>query len=388
MKPSVTPASAVALTVSGGGGTVEKDEAMLQYFIADGAAPHGRRTVAVIGLGVIGTGWCALFLARGFRVVATDANPASFERCRQKVATDYWEVMHRRGLVVPGASVEYLAFAGSIAECVSGAYFVQENVAELLSVKQAVLAEVDDAAPADALVASSSSFIPLSVVMAKCKKHPGRVAIGHPTQPQVSDFMEIMCADDETTVRLKAFYEKEVGMQVVVLRKAVEGHLFNTLFQSVIRDSMKLVREGACSGEDIDKVIVELSKGLSNGITTPLIAVGGPRGAAGAVDIGIAQMLNARAISGSITIMRLTSCFGKDNWLCRSLVHAWLSMYALTSGCMRPTINNIATAQSKDLVRYCNELVEQVSWSEIYEEAARRRSGIEAVIRNDTAANT
>ena len=60
--------------------------------------------------------------------------------------------------------------------------FVQENGPERPDFKIKLFADMDDATPADSLIASSSSGITPSVIQSKCK-HPERVIIGHPFNP-------------------------------------------------------------------------------------------------------------------------------------------------------------------------------------------------------------
>jgi len=83
------------------------------------------RQVAVVGTGVIGASWSALFLAKGLQVVATD--PAqNAERTLRRFVESAWPTLERLGLS-PGAARSNLRFTGSLAEAVSNADLVQEN---------------------------------------------------------------------------------------------------------------------------------------------------------------------------------------------------------------------------------------------------------------------
>src|SRR6201993_3925586 len=76
------------------------------------------RRVAIIGTGVIGASWTALFLAKGLQVVATDIAPNAEAALRKFVET-VWPALTRLGLS-PGASQSNLKFAGALAQAVSG----------------------------------------------------------------------------------------------------------------------------------------------------------------------------------------------------------------------------------------------------------------------------
>ena len=138
------------------------------------------RRIAIVGTGVIGASVAALYLARGFDVVATDPGPKAEANLR-KYIQEAWSDLTAIGLS-PGASRDRLIFASSLAGAVAGADLIQENGPERPDFKMKLFAEIDEAAPVDAIIASSSSGITPSVMQAKCK-HPERVLVGHPFNP-------------------------------------------------------------------------------------------------------------------------------------------------------------------------------------------------------------
>src|SRR5205807_2830209 len=83
------------------------------------------RRIAIIGTGVIGASWTALFLAKGLQVVATDIAPNAEAALRKFVETA-WPALERLGLS-PGALRSNLTFTPALAEAVAGAGLVQEN---------------------------------------------------------------------------------------------------------------------------------------------------------------------------------------------------------------------------------------------------------------------
>ena len=63
------------------------------------------RRIAIIGTGVIGASWTALFLAKGLQVVATDIAPNAEAALRKFVKTA-WPALERLGLVARSVAVE------------------------------------------------------------------------------------------------------------------------------------------------------------------------------------------------------------------------------------------------------------------------------------------
>ena len=74
------------------------------------------RRIAIIGTGVIGASWTALFLAKGLQVVATDPAPNA-EAALRKFVENAWPALKRLGLS-PGASHSNLKFTAALAQAV------------------------------------------------------------------------------------------------------------------------------------------------------------------------------------------------------------------------------------------------------------------------------
>src|SRR5271165_7023331 len=138
------------------------------------------RNIAIVGTGVIGASWAALYLARGFNVTATDPAPNAEANLR-KFIDAAWKDLTIIGLS-PNASRDHLKFATDMKQALAQADLVQENGPERPDFKMKLFADMDDATPVDSLIASSSSGITPSVMQTKCK-HPERVLVGHPFNP-------------------------------------------------------------------------------------------------------------------------------------------------------------------------------------------------------------
>src|SRR6476619_2123786 len=96
--------------------------------------------VAIIGTGVIGASWTALFLAKGLEVIATDIAPDAETSLRRFVKAAWLE---RLGLAT-GASQSHLTFTGEVLSAVGPADFVQENGPERIEVIKKLYRQLDD----------------------------------------------------------------------------------------------------------------------------------------------------------------------------------------------------------------------------------------------------
>lgn len=217
---------------------------------------HSIRRIAIVGTGVIGASWAALFLAHGFDVVATDPAPNAEPALRRFVA-GAWPALERLGLA-PGASQDRLAFTGDLADALVDADFVQENGPERLELKQKLYGQLDALLPPHVIVASSSSGLPMSQIQLGALAHPERCIIGHPfNPPHLIPLVELVAGgktSPDAIDRADAFYTA-IGRRTVRINKEMPGHVANRLQGALAREVYYLVTEGVVSAADADTAL-------------------------------------------------------------------------------------------------------------------------------------
>jgi len=238
------------------------------------------KRVAIIGTGVIGASWAALFLAKGLDVVATDISAGAEERLRAYV-DQVWPALEKLGLA-PGASRSRLAFTSDLPTAVAGVDLVQENGPERIDFKRELYQQLDDLLPADTLIASSSSGLTMSAIQSACEHHPERCVIGHPfNPPHLIPLVEVVGGaktSEETVRRVTEFYTA-LGKRTIRLNKEVPGHVANRLQAALWREVVYLVSEGVVNVADADTAVC-WGPGLRWGIMGPnmLFHLGGGQG--------------------------------------------------------------------------------------------------------------
>jgi 3-hydroxyacyl-CoA dehydrogenase len=214
------------------------------------------RNIAIIGTGVIGASWAALFLAKGLRVVATDVAPNA-ETSLRKFVKAAWPALERLGLS-PGASQSNLTFTADLAEALTGADLVQENGPERLDFKQKLYKQLDELLPPDVIIASSSSGLKMSEIQSGASAHPERCVIGHPfNPPHLIPLVEVVGGgktSEQTIQRAMEFYTS-IGKKVVRLNKELPGHVANRLQGALAREVYYLVAEDVLSAADVDTAL-------------------------------------------------------------------------------------------------------------------------------------
>jgi carnitine 3-dehydrogenase len=235
------------------------------------AADVAPSRVAVIGTGVIGAGWAALFLAHGLDVVAFDPAPDAPLRLRQAI-DNAWPALTRLGLA-EAADRSRLQFATSVAGAVHEADFVQESGPENESLKQALFGELDTATPTSVPIASSSSGFTPSQLQQMCTIAPQRVLVGHPFNPAyLIPLVEVVPGprtDPTVTKKCIDFYAG-LGKRPVHVRQEIPGHLANRLQAALWREAYSLVERGVASVADVDAAITH-GPGLRWALLGPLV---------------------------------------------------------------------------------------------------------------------
>ena len=212
--------------------------------------------VAVLGGGLIGRSWTALFLAAGRTVAVHDPDPATARRVRETVASA-WPVLQRLGLARTDDPAAGLVVRDDPRAAVEGAAFVQESVPERLAVKHALYRAVEPALADGAIVASSASGLTLGELQGGWSD-PSRLVLGHPfNPPHLIPLVEVM-GNDRTAPGVvdgaRRFYES-VGKVTIEVRREVPGHVANRLQAALWREAIHLVNEGVATVEDIDTAV-------------------------------------------------------------------------------------------------------------------------------------
>jgi len=237
------------------------------------------RNIAIVGTGVIGASWAALYLARGFNVTATDPAPNAEENLRRYI-DGAWKDLITIGLS-PNASREHLQFTPDMKKALSDADLVQENGPERQDFKIKLFSDMDEATPRDSIIASSSSGLTMSVMQSACK-YPERCVIGHPfNPPHVVPLVEVVAGaktSPETVERAISFYAS-IGKKPIHVRKEVVGHVANRLQAALYREIVYLIEQGVLDVADSDAAVC-WGPGLRWGVMGPnlLFHLGGGQG--------------------------------------------------------------------------------------------------------------
>ena len=247
--------------------------------VSTGRTSKDIRTVAILGTGLIGCSWGALFGAAGFKINLFDSEGGAAKRF-----DEFWSsvagTLVDLGIAQNDAPPIFAEF-GSAAQAVAAADFVQESIPERLDAKRALYADIETALPEGAIVATSSSGLRLSDLQAEWAD-PSRLIIAHPfNPPHVIPLVELY-GNERTAPDVLAIardvYER-CGKQTITLKREVLGHVANRLQAALWREAIHLVVDDVVSVRDVD-VAITAGPGMRWAVMGPhmLLNLGGGAG--------------------------------------------------------------------------------------------------------------
>lgn len=201
----------------------------------------------------------ALVFARSaVRVSIVDPDPSRREAIPAELSMKL-AALDRHGLLAESveAIAARVAVHDELSPAVAGALLVQECIPERVDAKRALFARLDELTGGDTVLASSSSAIPVSrsTEGLECAE---RAIVAHPGNPPhlipVIELVPSPATRSEVVEAARVLYT-EAGLSPIVVRREVEGFVFNRLQGAVLREAYALVRDGVADVEDIDTVM-------------------------------------------------------------------------------------------------------------------------------------
>nr|BBH85440.1 hydroxylacyl-CoA dehydrogenase [Thermosporothrix sp. COM3] len=238
------------------------------------------KNVTVVGAGVIGISWIALFLAHGLKVTVNDPRP-DLEQVVLAEIQRITPTLKELGYTTENLT-QQLRFEKDLARAVEGAALVQENGPERLELKQSLYAQMEQAVSPETLLLSSSSGLRATDI-AQNMQHKGRMLIGHPfNPPHLIPLVEVVPGEqtDRHAVDEAVAFYAALGKKPRVLRKEIPGFVANRLQAALFRECVYLVREGVVTLDELDDIVTN-SIGLRWATGGPFLSFhlgGGPGG--------------------------------------------------------------------------------------------------------------
>ena len=233
------------------------------------------KSVAVIGMGTMGTGIAEVIARHGFSVRAIDVDDDTLDAARQRIGASTERAVARDKLSTDERSgiLDRIVFTTNIQESITSDIVI-EAVPEDLELKREVLAQLDGLVPEHVIWCTNTSSLSVTDISVAVRQ-PARVVGLHFFNPApVQDFVEIVrtvVTDDDVVEQVRIFAE-QIGKEAVICEDKA-GFIANSLLFGYLNHAASMYEQKYASREDIDAAM-RLGCGLPMGPLALLDLIG------------------------------------------------------------------------------------------------------------------
>jgi 3-hydroxybutyryl-CoA dehydrogenase len=213
--------------------------------------------VGIVGLGLMGKSIAACLLAAGHPVIGHDTEPSRRDETLPAIREMLEELSREGSLSAPvDAVIQRLSVVATI-EALAPSEIAFEVVTEDLAAKRAVFAALEAILAPDAIIASNTSAIPITLLQ-QGLAHPERLFGVHWAEPaHLTRFLEIIAGDASEPARGEALHALAAhwGKEPTLVRRDIRGFVTNRIMYAMIREAFHIVESGAATVEDVDRSV-------------------------------------------------------------------------------------------------------------------------------------
>ena len=215
--------------------------------------------IAIVGCGLVGQGWAAVFATAGFEVVLYDPQAEAANRALKSMATRIDDLIEFELVDSANAAkaLQNITVASKIETAVEGAVYIQESGPEDVNVKREITQTLDALAGKNVPICSSTSGIAASRY---CEHIEGRhrCLVVHPINPpHLIPAVEIVPSPWTEPGIISTVNDLLISCQreTIVLNEEIDGFVVNRLQGALLEESFKLIASGIVSATDLDKAV-------------------------------------------------------------------------------------------------------------------------------------
>jgi 3-hydroxybutyryl-CoA dehydrogenase len=216
------------------------------------------KNVTVIGAGTMGNGIAHVFAMKNYRVNLVDVSQAAIEKALGTIASNL-DRMVKKELITEADKASTLANISTFNDVAQGAKdadLVVEAATENVELKLKIFRQMDEAAPAAAILATNTSSISITKIAAVTAR-PQQVIGMHFMNPvPVMKLVEVIrgyATSDEVTAQIMAL-SRQLG-KVPVEVNDYPGFVANRILMPMINEAIYTLYEGVAGVEEIDTVM-------------------------------------------------------------------------------------------------------------------------------------
>jgi 3-hydroxybutyryl-CoA dehydrogenase len=216
------------------------------------------QNITVIGAGTMGNGIAHLFAQHGFTVTLVDVNAAQLEKALQTIDKNL-ERQVTKGTLTAGEKQQALANLSTQTDLAKGASLadlVVEAATENIDLKLKIFKQLDEVAPAGAILASNTSSISITKIAAVTKRPELVIGMHFMNPVPVMKLVEIINGYATTQPVTDKIVElsRQLGKVPCVVND-YPGFIANRILMPMINEAICSLYEGVAGIEAIDTVM-------------------------------------------------------------------------------------------------------------------------------------
>ena len=217
------------------------------------------KSVAVVGAGLVGRGWAIVFARAGHDVCLFDVTEKKIADAVRVIEENLADLAANGLLANAGEIRGRITGTADLETALQKVGWVQECAFETVETKREIFTTIDEKAPSDATLASSTSTFPGSAFTSDLQgRH--RCLVAHPINPPyLIPLVEIVPTPwtlPEITDGARKFM-LSVRQVPIVLRREIPGFVVNRLQVAVLSEAFRLVEDNVISVADLYHAIAD-----------------------------------------------------------------------------------------------------------------------------------
>ncbi|KAI7833627.1 hydroxyacyl-coenzyme A dehydrogenase [Kickxella alabastrina] len=234
----------------------------MRAFSSSAAVSEAIKRITVVGGGQMGAGIAQVAATFDHQVTLVDVSPEALERGRQYMGKSLGRVAKKKFPEDPAQQTNWVdsilgRIQGSteLSKGVSQADLVVEAIVENINVKQRLFADVAQTAPADCILASNTSSLPIGRIFENVSAERRALAVGlHFFNPVAQmKLVEVVRTGEnsEETVQKALDFVRAIGKSPAVCQDT-PGFIVNRLLLPYMMEAIRLLERGVADSRDID----------------------------------------------------------------------------------------------------------------------------------------
>ena len=220
---------------------------------------NSKKVITIVGGGNIGSSWALLFLLHGYKVSIYDKDCEVHYKSKKsiKIGLNLFIESDNLDSKKIKTILSNINFFKDLKEALHDTKYVIESINENLKDKTNVFKDISQNVGKDIVIASSSSFIPISKISEKIINKSRCLNLHPGNPPYLLKFAEIV---PSTYTSKKALDQtksllKSIKLHPIILKKEIDGFVFNRLQGALLKEAYSLINDDIVSASDIDTLV-------------------------------------------------------------------------------------------------------------------------------------